>query len=61
MQTAKPKTAREWAEAVQRREENLAALHCLMAQEVHPAYFSQLPPAPKELEWHAWVAGIHAS
>ena len=41
-----------------KRENDYQAMLCLVAQEVHPAHFSTLPPAPSELEVKASVLGI---
>lgn len=41
-----------------KREHDYQAMLCLVIEEVHPAHFEQLPPAPKELECKASLLGI---
>lgn len=41
-----------------KRERDYAVMLELVVQEVHPAHFPQLPPAPSELETKASVLGI---
>ena len=41
-----------------KRENDYQAMLCLVAQEVHPAHFPQLPPSPADLEGKASVLGI---
>ena len=41
-----------------KREQDYQAMLSLVIQEVHPAHFPQLPPAPSELEVKASLLGI---
>jgi hypothetical protein len=41
-----------------KRERDYTAMLELVVQEVHPAHFDQLPPAPSELEVKASLLGI---